>query len=126
MRLQIIVPGPKIDEKLVRRASRAAWGALLKEGVEIYEYQPTMFHCKQLVIDDRWVSIGSSNMDNRSFRLNDEANLNVFDTTFAADQIRIFEEDKGKARQITWDQWEHRPLHEKLMETLASLGAWEL
>src|SRR5258708_14505338 len=96
--VEIIVPGSHIDQKVVRAASHALWGDLLKAGINIYEFQPTMFHCKQLIIDDRWVSIGSANMDNRSFRLNDEANLNVLDVNFAARQISVFENDKKRSR----------------------------
>ncbi len=66
---------------------------MLEAGVEIYEYQPTMYHCKVMIVDDRWVSIGSSNLDNRSFRLNDEANLNVLSERFATEQTRMFDED---------------------------------
>ncbi len=79
VKVQIITPGPDIDTEVVRKASRARWGDLLRAGAEIYEYQPTMFHCKVMVVDSLLVSIGSTNFDNRSFRLNDEANLNVFD-----------------------------------------------
>ncbi len=84
MRFRLIVPGPIIDTDVVRRASRATWGPLLEAGAEIYEYQPTMFHCKVLIVDGLLVSVGSTNFDTRSFRLNDEANLNVYDAAFAA------------------------------------------
>jgi cardiolipin synthase len=124
--VEIIVPGPLIDEKVVRPASRATWGELLKAGVVISEFQPTMFHCKQVIVDDLWVSIGSANMDNRSFRLNDEANLNVLDAKFAAGQIRVFEEDRKRARQITFEEWRNRPPTERLAEFFASLLDWEL
>lgn len=60
----------------VRRASRARWCDLLEAGAEIHEYQPTMYLCKVMIVDDVWVSVGSTNFDTRSFRLNDEANLN--------------------------------------------------
>jgi len=119
--VQVIVPGKLIDEKIVRRASRASWGDLLKAGVEIWEYQPTMFHCKQMIVDDRWVSVGSANLDNRSFRLNDEANLNVLDATFAAEQIALFEQDLSRSKRVTYAQWKRRPWHVKLMEGMASL-----
>ncbi|MEX0880171.1 MAG: phospholipase D-like domain-containing protein, partial [Thermoanaerobaculia bacterium] len=82
-RVEIIVPGTKIDVELTRKASRSRWSALLEAGVEIWEYQPTMYHCKVLIVDGMWVSVGSTNFDNRSFRLNDEANLNVLDHEFA-------------------------------------------
>jgi cardiolipin synthase len=119
--VEIIVPGTKIDKKVVRIASRGKWGEMLEAGIFIYEYQPTMFHCKQMIVDDLWVSIGSSNLDNRSFRLNDEANLNVLDDRFAAEQIRVFQEDKTHAHQITYEQWKNRPLAEKISNHLASV-----
>ena len=81
---RIIVPGGHIDTEVVRKASRANWGELLAAGAEIHEFQPTMFHCKMLIVDQLMVSVGSTNFDNRSFRLNDEANLNVYDADFAA------------------------------------------
>ena len=112
----IIVPGRHIDEHEVRAASRARWGDLLQAGVEIYEYQPTMIHCKELIVDNLWVSIGSANMDNRSFRLNDEANLNVLDKDFAAIQAKAFEADKQRSKLITYDAWRRRPFDEKLNE----------
>jgi cardiolipin synthase len=122
----IIVPGAHIDEKEVRQASRAHWGKLLKAGIEIWEYHPTMFHCKLLIVDDLWVSIGSSNMDNRSFRVNDEANINVLDADFAAEQIREFEADKKRSRQVTYDQWARRPLGEKIGDHFFTAFGWEL
>ncbi|APW46807.1 hypothetical protein RA876_11060 [Rhodoferax antarcticus] len=59
------------------------WGSLLDAGIQIFEYQPTMFHCKVMVVDGLWVSLGSSNFDSRSFSINDEANMNVYDAQFA-------------------------------------------
>lgn len=126
VRVQILVPGGKIDEKIVRRASRATWGPLLEAGVEIAEYQPTMMHNKLMIVDDLWVSIGSSNFDNRSFRLNDEANLNVLDAGFADGQIKVFEEDRKRAKPVTYEAWRRRPLKEKVVEGMAWLMAWEL
>jgi cardiolipin synthase len=121
VRIEIIVPGRHIDTKLTRLASRSQWGPLLRAGIAIYEYQPTMFHCKVMVIDESWVSVGSTNFDNRSFRLNDEANLNAIDREFAEQQSQVFEADKKLARQVTLAEWEGRPWQEKLVETLAGL-----
>lgn len=122
--VQIIVPGRHIDIRIVRPASHARWGELLKAGVEIYEYQPTMYHCKLLVVDERWVSIGSANIDNRSFRLNDEANLNVLDKQFAEEQVRMFEEDLKHCRQITYDAWRKRPMPNIIAEMFMSPFWW--
>src|SRR5688500_18677138 len=125
-RVEIIVPGHHIDTQTVRRASRSRWGRLLEAGIAIYEYQPTMFHTKVMVVDDLWVSVGSTNFDNRSFRLNDEANLNVYDAQLAAHQVQCFEQDKSRSRQITFEEWKNRPLREKLVEHAAGLLRWQL
>jgi cardiolipin synthase len=122
--VQIILPGRHTDEKLVRPASRARWGDLLKAGVEIYEYEPTMYHCKQMIVDDLWVSIGSANMDNRSFRTNAEANLNIFDGAFAREQAQIFEQDLKQSTRITYEQWQRRPAWEKIGDTMNSWFGW--
>jgi cardiolipin synthase len=119
--IEIIVPGRHIDAKLTRRASRSRWGKLLEAGIEIYEYQPTMFHCKIMIVDEIWVSVGSTNFDNRSFRLNDEANLNLMDRDFAASQIAAFRMDKARCRQITLEAWRRRPVREKVLEHAAGL-----
>ena len=120
VRVEIIVPGPITDVPVVRRASRARWGKLLEAGIEIYEYHPTMYHCKVMVVDDCWVSVGSTNFDNRSFRLNDEANLNVIDVELATEQARVFDNDKGQSKQVSFAEWRHRPWREKAIEWLAA------
>ena len=126
VRVRILVPGPEIDTELVRRASRARWGELLAAGVQIAEYQPTMYHCKVLVVDGLLVSVGSTNFDNRSFRINDEANLNVLHEGFARQQVAIFEADLRRARSITLPQWKRRPWLEKAAEQAASLVGAQL
>ena len=104
VKVEVLVPGKHIDQKLVRLASRRHWPALLEAGVKLYEYQPTMVHVKLMVVDDIFVSVGSGNFDNRSIRLNDEANMNVLDRGFASSQIRLFEKDKRRSREITLDE----------------------
>jgi cardiolipin synthase len=119
--VQVIVPGPIIDTGITRRASRARWGPLLEAGIEIYEFMPTMYHCKVLVVDEAWVSVGSTNFDERSFKLNGEANLNVLSPEFARRQVEIFFQDRARARRITLEEWRNRPWKEKLTERAASL-----
>jgi cardiolipin synthase len=118
VRLRFITPGKITDTETVRSASRSTWGPLLEAGAEFYEYQPTMYHCKVMIVDQRMVSVGSTNFDNRSFRLNDEANLNVYDSSFAARQTMVFEQDLARARRISLEEWQNRPLREKLKERL--------
>ena len=121
VKVRIIVPGPHIDSETSRSASRALWGEPLASGASISEYQPTMYHCKVLIVDGLLTSVGSTNFDNRSFRLNDEASLNVFDAAFAAEQTRIFEDDLRSARAVTLAEWMNRPLREKAGDWMASL-----
>jgi cardiolipin synthase len=125
-RVQLIVPGPETDSPLVRRASRSTWGELLRAGVEIHEYQPTFFHCKVMIVDDLWVSVGSTNFDARSFSVNDEANLNVYDAGFAAEQARIFEADLKRSKRVSLEEWENRPWAEKLWERTLGLFSSQL
>ena len=126
VRVRIIMPGTKTDAALVRRASRAKWGPILQAGAELYEYQPTMYHCKVLVVDGLWTSVGSTNFDNRSFRLNDEANLNIYDRGFAARQAADFEADLKLSRRITYEEWANRPLSEKAWEHFIALFGSQL
>jgi cardiolipin synthase len=126
VKLRIVVPGPHIDSETVRSASRARWGALLAAGALIAEYQPTMYHCKVMIVDRLLVSVGSTNFDNRSFRLNDEATLNILDAEFAAQQTRIFDEDLKKSRSVSLAQWRDRPWRERLAERFASVFGSQL
>jgi cardiolipin synthase len=121
VRIRIITPGEHVDTETVRRASRAKWGDLLRAGVKIFEYQPTMYHCKVMIVDALWVSVGSTNFDNRSFALNDEANLNILDGAFARQQIEVFEDDLARSKAIALAQWEARPFREKVVEHAAAL-----
>jgi cardiolipin synthase A/B len=121
VKVRIITPGGHMDQEIVRRASRARWGELLEAGAEMYEYLPTMYHCKIMIVDEHFVSVGSTNFDPRSFELNDEANLNIFDSRFAQEQIAVFDKDVALSRRLTLAQWNDRPFTERLWEHAASL-----
>jgi cardiolipin synthase len=118
--VRVIVPGQYNDAKVTRYASRSTWGPLLESGVRIFEYQPTMFHCKVMVVDGLFTSVGSTNFDDRSFRLNDEASLNVFDAKVASDQAKIFEEDVARSKEYTLADWTARPWWQRLGEWASS------
>jgi cardiolipin synthase len=120
VKVQIITPGKHIDVEAVRHSSRGMWGELLKAGAEISEYAPTMYHCKVMIVDGLLVSVGSTNFDNRSFELNDEANLNVYDRDFAQRQIAAFDDDLKHARRVSYQEWLNRPLQEKAMDKVAA------
>lgn len=124
--VRIIVPGEHIDTEIVRKASRAKWGELLAAGARIHEFQPTMFHCKMLIVDGLLISVGSTNFDMRSFRLNDEANLNVYDADLARVLTQVFERDLARSRNVTLEMWRERPWHEKATEKAAELFSAQL
>lgn len=98
--IDLLLAGTHTDSRLVRHVSRRCWRELLAVGVRIREYQPTFLHAKLIIIDDCWTSLGSANFDERSFRLNDEANLNIYDQGFAQEQTRIFDADCVLAREV--------------------------
>ena len=120
VKVQIITPGPHIDNSTVRAASRSRWGEILKAGAEMYEYQPTMYHCKVMIVDDIFTTVGSTNFDPRSFGLNAEANLNIYDEDFALAQVKIFRDDLARSKRLTYAQWQDRPIWEKIWDQVAS------
>jgi len=121
VRVRIIVPGRYTDARVGRWAAQGLYGALLEAGIQIYEYQPTMMHCKVLVIDALWSSVGSANFDDRSFRLNDEANLNAFSEELAREQIQLMDADVQQSRRMVLKKWRGRTLGRRLNERLALL-----
>jgi cardiolipin synthase A/B len=125
VRIEVIVPA-KIDSAVVAKASRSRWAKLLAAGVEFYEYRPTLYHCKIMIVDDIWVSVGSVNFDERSFRINDEANLNVLDANFAAQLIKSFEADKALSRRLTEKNFDRRNGISKIFDQCVGLFRWQL
>jgi cardiolipin synthase len=115
VKIEIIVPG-KSDNFAVSSAGRSRWGKLLEAGVEFYEYQPTLYHCKIMIVDDVWASVGSVNFDEKSFRHNDEANMNVLDRGFSATLTKAFEEDKSNSRRLTVEDFKKRSLLTKFLD----------
>jgi cardiolipin synthase A/B len=122
--VEVLVPGDHVDNAGARSASRYLWGELLEAGVRIYEFEPTMLHVKFVTVDDVWATVGSANFDERSFGLNDEANLTVFDQGFTQTHIDIFEADKRRAREVTFEDWQNRPLQQKAIDLIwSALGS---
>ncbi|MBV9080932.1 MAG: cardiolipin synthase [Elusimicrobia bacterium] len=107
VRVEVIFP-EKLDNVLVRKASWAYWKDLLEAGVQFYEYEPTLLHCKIVIVDDVFTIAGSVNFDERSLRLNDEANLDVLDKDFAKTMTDTFEEDKKKCKALKMEDFKKR------------------
>jgi cardiolipin synthase len=117
VKIRILMPGKNTDSGAVRLASKADWEPLLSAGVQMYEYDPTMLHNKLVIADGELVSVGSTNFDQRSFELNDEATLNVYDREFAALMTGVFENDLRRATPYTLQMWRARPWTERFAET---------
>jgi cardiolipin synthase len=115
VRVILLTPG-KIDWKLVYRASHRGFGPLLLGGIEIHEYQPALMHAKTMVVDGIWATVGSTNLDNRSFALNQEINLVVHDTAIAGRLEKAFHEDLQYSKELSYEAWKSRPLSEKILE----------
>lgn len=116
VKIRVLVEGDITDAMPVKYASRQAYDALMSEGIEIYEYQPTMMHTKTLVVDGTWSMFGSANFDNRSLELNDELNVAVSSKPLAARLLADFENDLRSARRLDLEQWRRRPRLEKTRE----------
>ncbi|MEO5623093.1 MAG: phospholipase D-like domain-containing protein [Dokdonella sp.] len=126
VKIRIIVPGSHVDSELVDSASQAKWGAMLDAGARMYRFQPSLFHCKMMIVDRHLTMVGSANFDARSFRLNDEANINIYDGTFSKHMTDIFDHDIGRSTEMTATQWHNRPWTTKLKEKLSGLGSSQL
>ena len=113
VKVRILVPGDHTDHKVVRASSRSNYGELLKAGAHAYEYSPAMLHEKLLIVDGMWTVVGSTNMDTRSFGLNDEVNLAVLDREFAQRVSAQYEQDVAQAKEVSLQQWEQRSLWER-------------
>lgn len=119
--VRVIVPGEKTDVPIVRQASRVHYEWLLNRGIRIFEYQPTMMHAKTMTVDGLWSTVGSSNFDDRSFRLNDEVNVNIYDASTAKRMEEIFFEDLARSREITERKWLRRGTFDRVKEKIANV-----
>jgi cardiolipin synthase len=118
VRVVLLLPGA-IDHNIVRQASRSELGRLLEAGIEVHEYRAALLHAKTMVVDSRWATVGRTNFDRRSFALNDEINLVVYDEGIARHLERIFEQDLNRSKRVTYEAWRNRGILSRLMEFLS-------
>jgi len=118
VRVVVLLPG-EIDSQLTYSTSRSHYGPLLLGGVQVFEYKASLMHAKTIVIDGIWSTIGSTNFDNRSFALNQEINLTVYDSGIAHQLEEIFQEDLKYSQQVTYEQWRSRSIFERFVEFFA-------
>jgi cardiolipin synthase len=122
--VKLVLPGVS-DHSMIRYAGQAFYDQLLKGGVKIYELQIAVLHAKTAVIDGAWSTIGSANIDRRSFIHNYELNVVVIDPAFGRDMESAFNEDLRDSKEVTLEQWRHRPWGDRIREWAASLaGYW--
>jgi cardiolipin synthase len=114
----VLVPA-RSDFKITYRASRRHYGEMLQGGIEIFEYSPALLHSKTMVVDGVWATVGSTNFDNRSFALNEELNVGVYDRDVAQKLEQIFTRDLERSRRVTYEEWQARGLKEKFFELFA-------
>jgi cardiolipin synthase len=119
VRVSILLPG-KIDNNVVRQASRRELGRLLRAGIRVHEYQAGLLHSKTMVVDGAWATVGSTNLDNRSFALNEELNVAIYSPEVAQRLERVFAEDLRHARELDHARWSKRAITDRVFELLAA------
>ncbi len=119
--VRVIVPSDEAsDVPATKAGGRSSFGPLLAGGVKIFEYQPTMFHLKTMVVDGIFSTVGSANFDERSFHLNEEINLFVYDGEFAARMKETYARDLSRCRPYTYAMWRERSLKKRVTEWLVT------
>jgi cardiolipin synthase A/B len=125
--VKILVPATSsTDSPIVQHASHHHFGTLLKRGVRVWEYQPTLSHQKLIIVDGMWSCVGSTNFDDRSFQLNDEISMGIVDPAIAGQLIAAFNDDVRHARERHFDEWQKRPLWHKVIDGIAYLAHGQL
>lgn len=121
--VEVMVPGKHNDLPPLRQASRFHYGELLDGGVHIFEYDPTMIHNKTLVVDDMFATIGSINFDARSMQINAEESLSFWDRDFAMEMEAMFQTDKQRCHEVTYEAWHDRGARKRAKEWVSWI--WE-
>lgn len=113
--MKIILRG-RDDEFLPVRFSASYFLKALRSGMGIYRYEPAIIHAKTAIIDNKWATIGSSNLDKFSFYYNMEGNLASTDPQFVNEVSKLFLENIAQCRKIELNEWEQRPILERALE----------
>jgi len=118
--VRIMVSGIRTDNWLARHNSVRLFGRLLTAGIEIQEFNRTMLHHKTMVVDRRWVTLGTANFDNRSFAHNEESNVCVLDKSLAEELHEVFLDDLSGCERVTVGQWRRRGVWTRAQEFVAA------
>ncbi len=114
-----MLPGVVTDSSVVLHAGHYHYEELLGNGIKIYEHQKTLTHQKVMVIDGIWSHVGSSNFDDRSLDINDEASLGMIDPSVAAQLQQAFKRDLAHCRPVTLQEWQERSLWHRLVDRVS-------
>jgi cardiolipin synthase len=121
VRVHLMVPGKHTDSPFVRRAGCNLYEAILRAGVRLYEFEPTLLHQKIVVVDDVWSHVGSTNFDARSLALNEEVGVGLLDANIAGELKAAFQQDLRRCRELTLERWQRRPVYDRVYERFAYL-----
>lgn len=119
--VRVLTAGPKTDVKVTTYAARARYPELMRDGVRVYEYLPTMMHAKSLTVDGQFAMIGSQNFDNRSLAFNNESSVVALDERVAASVDSVFLADLGHSEEITMAKVRNKSLKARILEQGANL-----
>jgi cardiolipin synthase len=119
--IDVVMPGEHTDKRVVQVAGEADYGSLLEAGVRIWRYRPTMLHAKIITADDLVACVGSANLDPRSLRQNEEANLIVLDPNVVAVLDRHFVADLAQSDPVEPERWSERGLIQRVKEQAIDL-----
>ena len=117
--VHLMVPGHHTDSPFVRRAGCHLYGDLLRAGVRLYEFEPTLIHQKIVIVDEVWSHIGSTNFDARSLSLNEEVGIGIRDAAIAQSLKQAFEQDLKRSQELSCDTWHRRPLRARAFDWFA-------
>ncbi|MGD1930708.1 MAG: phosphatidylserine/phosphatidylglycerophosphate/cardiolipin synthase family protein [Leptolyngbyaceae cyanobacterium] len=124
--VRILTMGPKADKFYVYCVSRERYPALLKADIKIHEYQPSMMHGKVVLIDDLWVSLGSANLDPRSFFHNDELNVCTNAAGLLNEIEAFFKAGFAQSQLVQLPEWQQRSLKERALGQVGNFFYWQL
>ncbi|MGF1481672.1 MAG: phosphatidylserine/phosphatidylglycerophosphate/cardiolipin synthase family protein [Cyanophyceae cyanobacterium] len=124
--VRILTTSIRTDKKFVYYASAELYGELLKGGVEIYEYQPSMIHAKMLLVDDCWVNTGSANFDPRSFFHNDELDISAANPFLINSLEQAFEKGFSQSKRASLQTWQQRPAWQRSLGQVVRFFQWQL
>jgi cardiolipin synthase len=119
VKVHLMLPGKQTDSPFVRRAGAHLYESLLRGGVQLYEFEPTLLHQKVVVVDGMWSHVGSTNFDARSLALNEEIGIGVLDERIASELKQAFQDDLRHCKQLKLEEWRRRPVYLRVFDRFA-------